>query len=253
MALQLLPGTPVLRRDREHLQVGVDPVHSAVVRDDPDVRRVLDALRAGRPPAPLSAPGREAVHRLEHAGLLREPAARPAATARVVVDASPEVATRVAAVLGSLGVLAAPSHDDPAVVLLVRDGVVPRPLLDVLMRADRPHLLVSTSPAAVTLGPFVEPGRTACVRCVDAHRTDTDPRWPVVVEQAAATPPVPRHPLLHPLALTWAAGDIQAWLCGRRPSTWSATVRLDDGLRHERTDWARHPACGCAWDAALAS
>ena len=51
------------------------------------------------------------------------------------------------------------------------------------VRADVPHLLVRDAGARVTVGPFVEPGRTACLRCVDAHVGEGDPRRPVLVEQ----------------------------------------------------------------------
>ena len=39
---------------------------------------------------------------------------------------------------------------------------------------------------APSIGPFVVPGETACLRCVDAHCTDADPSWPLLVRQYAA-------------------------------------------------------------------
>lgn len=258
MALQLLPGTPVLRRDAHHLHVGLDAERGAVLRDEPEVRRVLDALRTGQAVCPGSIAARDAVRRLEAAGLLRDPAAEQAASAlprlRVALDVPADLESSVTSLLASLGVRAVGSREragEPSVVLVVRDGPVVREHLDDLAREGVPHLLASASPGAVTIGPLVVPGRTACLRCLDAHRADVDPRWPVVAAQAARAPVVPRSPLLLPLALRWAAGDLRAWAEGRTPSTWSATVRLDEDLGCTRTGWARHPACGCAWDEAL--
>jgi hypothetical protein len=102
----------------------------------------------------------------------------------------------------------------------------------------------------------VVPGSTACLRCVDAHHTDADPAWPLLVRQhhdAAARDradgvPEPLDPLLAELAVAWLVRDLATYADGRRPSTWSATVTLHAHLeRVETRAWLRHPACGCAW------
>ena len=78
------------------------------------------------------------------------------------------------------------------------------------------------------IGPFVEPGRTACLRCVDAHEAEVDPRLPFLVEQAAMATDggEPVDPVLDRLALAWAVRDLCRYLEGDEPSTWSATVDL---------------------------
>ncbi|WP_182523934.1 TOMM precursor leader peptide-binding protein [Nocardioides dongkuii] len=244
-------GVPVVRRDDHHLQVGIDPPRCAVLPDEPDVRRVVEDLRAGRRPAPATTTGHRALERLVAAGLvddLDEVERRAAARAevRVGLDVPGDLVRACTERLGTAG-LAVADRDHPASVLLVvRDGPVPRRLLDRCAREGLPHLLVGAEPGAMTLGPFVEPGRTACARCVDAHLALVDPRRPLLLEQARVL--VPRDPALHPLALAWAVADLVAWAEGRAPSTRSATLRLDADLRARRTPWSRHPACGCAWD-----
>jgi hypothetical protein len=103
----------------------------------------------------------------------------------------------------------------------------------------------------------VVPGRTACLRCIDAHHTDADPAWPLLVRQYAAAcrrdradgTPEPVDPLLATLAVAWAARDLTAYADGGRPSTWSTTVTLDARPdRLETQAWLRHPGCGCSWD-----
>lgn len=263
-------GVPLLRRDRDHLQVGLDP--AVVLRDVPEVRGLLSRLRTGEDPCPDSPAARAALSRLEAAGLLEDPAADVVRrglhrSCVVVVDAPDELTAALGAVLrrAGLGVLAPgaplPAHRDgegasgpsSLCALVVRDGVLARGDLDEATRTGLPHLVVASDHAGTVIGPFVVPGVSACVRCVDAHRSTRDPRWPVLVEQAAGQQPPPRDPVRHALAISWAAGDLRLWAEGRTPSTWSATVRVDDDLTVTRETWSRHPACGCAWGVLAAS
>ncbi|NPC96012.1 hypothetical protein [Nocardioides sp. zg-DK7169] len=264
---RLPTGVPLLRRDRHHLQVGLSP--AVVLPDAPDVRDLLARLREGRAPSaesPDSPAARAALVRLDAAGLLEDAAADAVRRERrractVVVDAREEAAAAIGAVLrrAGLGVAAPgaplPAHPDgeegsgtsPVCVLVVRDGVLARGDLDEATRTGVPHLVVAHDHAGTVVGPFVVPGASACVRCIDAHASTRDPRWPVLVEQAARQQPPPRDPVRHALAVSWAAGDLRLWAEGRTPSTWSATVRIGEDLVVTRESWSRHPACGCAW------
>ena len=109
--------------------------------------------------------------------------------------------------------------------------------------------MVGAHPRGYRVGPFVEPGVTACLRCVDAHLGERDPRRGVVVEQLAGRTAAPDDLALEALAVTWAVRDALRYLAGADPSTWSATVDLDLELDPLRQAWTRHPHCGCAWDA----
>jgi hypothetical protein len=119
------------------------------------------------------------------------------------------------------------------------------------MRAGEPHLLVSNLDARVRLGPFVVPGMTACLRCVDAHRCDVDPGHALVVEQHPPQPGEPCDPALMHLALAWAVRDLLTYVEGELPATWSATVGLAADLAVQRQAWTRHPRCGCSWGEGL--
>jgi len=152
--------------------------------------------------------------------------------------------------------VAAPgAPDDRTLVhLVVVTGTVDREVLDPLTRGTVPHLVVSGGAAGRRVGPFVEPGRTACLRCVDAHESLRDPRRPLLVAQAAdqaAEVPPPRDPLLDQLALAWAVRDVVRYLEGDEPSTWSTTVDIGPGGVPAAVRWGRHPWCGCSWDAVL--
>jgi hypothetical protein len=263
------------------VQIGLSG-SSACLPDDPAVRRLLDALRrpAGvDPEQPLPAPAADALRRLQDADLVvgvpagEQPRSASLTTllaqfgpdavrrhdaraaARVVVQAALALEPAVDALLAEAGLVATPDRDDPdAVRLVVSAGPVHREVLDPLVRASQPHLLVSGDASGVRVGPFVEPGRTACQRCVDAHESLHDQRRPLLLAQAAdqaAGYPAPRDPLLDRLALAWAVRDLQRYAEGDEPSTWSATVDLAPTAAPAITPWGRHPYCGCAWDGFL--
>ncbi len=275
----LRPGVRVVRRDDRHLQIGIDPPHRLVVEDQPDVRRLLDDIRAGRSPAPETPLGREVVAQLVArqlivdgtqlhaalAGAVDRGAAAAAfaqfgaqapdrlaarAAARVVIEAAPDLHDQAARLLRAQGA-AATDGGTPTVVLVVDTGELRRDRIDPWVRGGHPHLVVVGGPAGLTLGPFVVPGLTACLRCVDAHLGHDDPRRATVVEQAAHEPEptaaAPRDPALVSLALAWAVRDIVSYLDGDLPATWSTTVRLRPDLTLERRTWTRHPHCGCSW------
>ena len=142
------------------------------------------------------------------------------------------------------------------VVVVVGAGEPRRELLDPLVRDGVPHLLVRMVEGEAVLGPFVDPGSTACLRCLDAHRTRADPAWPLLVEQyARATAqdrpdgvPEPVDAALAALALAWAARDLATLAGGGRPVTHSTTVRISPALEAlETRTWPPHSSCGCGW------
>ncbi len=68
----------------------------------------------------------------------------------------------------------------------------PDPELSAALMGDRtPHLVASASEAIGAVGPMVVPGRTACLRCLDLHRTDRDAAWPLILAQLAGRQPIP--------------------------------------------------------------
>lgn len=256
--LRLRAGLRVTRRGDDQLQVGLHPDDRVVVPDSDDVRGLLRDLahgvRASRVPTSLAP----VVERLSGRGLLVEPdhaaerARRLAGTSVGVVATDPVRATAVR-LLAAAGLQVAGRRAAPAVVLHVTTGAEPRrDVLDQWVRDDRPHLTLTTLSGRTRLGPFVVPGRTACLRCVDEHLTDRDPRHPLVLEQHHSPDPGDS---LRPddlqLALAWAVRDLGCWAEGRSPATWSATLELGgDSPALQR--WDRHPRCGCAWGDALA-
>jgi bacteriocin biosynthesis cyclodehydratase domain-containing protein len=203
--------------------------------------------------------------------------ARRAATVEVITCGGPEaraVADTLGTLLGRAGVAAhvrapapgtrkdgssgrastATTASAPAVLVTV--GEPAREETDDWMRDGTPHLLLRLTESHAVVGPFVRPGQSACLRCIDAHHADVDPAWPLLVAQYASavtreredTVPEPVDAVLATLAAAWAAREMVSYAEGREPATTSATIRLDPHLTALETQtWPRHPACGCSW------
>ncbi|MEP9361672.1 hypothetical protein ABLE68_01820 [Nocardioides sp. CN2-186] len=246
---RLRPGLHVVRRDDRHLQIGLDHPWRVIVPDLPDVQRLLADLAAGRSPAPTTPESHRALRDLVAADLLVDPATTTERThALVSVEATGPAAADVLRLLRAADCRVAESETDRATVaVLVAEGEPDRASVDAQVRAGRAHLVVSRTPGGFTIGPFVVPGRTACLRCVDAHRGERDPRRAVVVEQLAGRSAGPSDPALLAVATAWAVRDLLSWLDGRVPSTWSASVTIGADLAPARQEWTRHPHCGCSW------
>ena len=271
--LRLRPGFPILRRDADSLQVGYRRPWAVRLPDRPSVRRLLEALETGQDHGRLDDDARLALDRLLAARLvvLGTPDAagepHPAElllfgddarrrrdtrrTSAIGVLAEPAAATGLTELLDTAGLTV--DEETAAIWLVLAAGPARRSLVDPLVQAGVPHLLVEGVGPRRRVGPFVSPGRTACLRCVDAHESEVDPRLPFLVDQAArpeqAPPPV--DPLLSRIALAWAVRDVARYLEGDEPSTWSATVDVDATAAPILTRWLRHPECGCAWDTML--
>lgn len=288
----LRPGTHVLSRGAGELQLGLDPRGALVLPDSEPVRTSLRLLSASadleehpdpsvvdvldrhdlvldeRALIPLLAAGTAPVSPQATAALARSagstaPALRHArdrwrTQSRAFGHAGGAGLRRdFATLLGAAGLREHRGRSAPDCGVLVGVGEPDRELVDEWTRAGTPYLLVRLTEGRAVVGPFVVPGRTACLRCIDAHHTDADPAWPLLVRQYAAAAshdrsdgaPEPLDPLLAALALAWAARDLTSYVDGHRPSTWSTTITLHPRLDElESRTWLRHPACSCSWD-----
>ena len=121
------------------------------------------------------------------------------------------------------------------------------------MRQRIPHLATSAEEAIGIVGPLVIPGRTACLRCLDLHRTDRDPAWPLILAQLGereSEPPACDAPLAAAVAAHAAA---QALAFIDRPgeaaeagATVNGTLELVlPTWQWRRRTWPPHPHCNC--------
>jgi len=138
------------------------------------------------------------------------------------------------------------------VVLLAADAADPGAALD-LLAAGVPHLPVVLREADALVGPFVLPGADgdggACLRCLDLHRAEADPAWPVVLAQLSGRRrAVPGPPAaLAAVAAGLAAAEVLTRLDGGTPRTLGAQYEIAvPGTEPRTRRWAAHPDCGCA-------
>jgi hypothetical protein len=245
----LRSGLHVVRRDDGHLQIGLDEPDRLVLRDQPGLHEALTRLE--RPP---SDGVRDIVDRLVADGWVVDLAVE-AQRRRDAVARRPPVSLSVDPLLEEALVRACRTasvqvSSEAAVRLVVTLGEPSRTVSDSLMREDVPHLWVAVLPRRVRLGPFVEPGRSACLRCVDAHLGERDPRRATVLHQLDDRPSSPTataEPGLVALASAYAVRDVCRRLDGEVPALRSADVTVTDDLELIRRSWLRHPHCGCAW------
>ncbi|QZY30101.1 hypothetical protein [Nocardioides coralli] len=256
--VRLRPGIRVAARGPGSLQVGAHHDQRLLLADTPDVRRLLALLRHGVDPGGLPPRDRSLCAELSEAGLLTSPdedtvRERARAAAQVRLDCPAPVRPVLGRLLAAAGLPEAGPGRLGTVLLVVSWGAEPdRERLAESVRADVPHLLLTAVAGRLRLGPCVVPGLTACLRCVDEHLADVDPRHPLVVEQHRTPDAEDRVPTADlQLALAWAVRDLVSLVEGDRPATWSTTVELlRDGAVIR--SWRRHPRCGCAWGDRLA-
>ncbi len=289
----LRPGTHVLRRADGSLQLGLDPARAVVLDSGADLRSALLDGSASAQDAvvteldahgllvdekvlmPLVAQTGGRLPRAAGAALARhgghEAGDRAAARDRFRVvlrgfghPDGEELLGALEGLLARSGVRRQRSRPTGpparrghrAVGVLVGVGEPDRELADGWMRDQTPYLVVRLTEGRAVVGPFVVPGRTACLRCLDAHHTDADPEWPLLVRQYAEAAsrdradgvPEPVDPALAALGVAWAARDVATYVDQGRPSTWSGTLTVDPDLATVETRfWLRHPECGCGW------
>src|SRR5262249_23708525 len=101
----------------------------------------------------------------------------------VLVDTHAALAETVGRACTAARLRVASDARTATVRIVVSLGEPPRRVSDVLVRDDVPHVFVAVHPRAVRIGPMVDPGRTPCLRCVDAHLGERDPRRATVLHQ----------------------------------------------------------------------
>lgn len=159
-------------------------------------------------------------------------AVREQAAARALRDVAPGVAIDVRAQPDVLVVVESLAADPGRGARVMATGVT--------------HLSVVVREADTVVGPLVVPGAGACLRCLDLHRGDLDPAWPMLLGQLTGRGPTNEPGPVAAVAAGLAAATVLTVLDGLAPTlgrTWE--IGLPDAVPRERT-WAVHRDCGCA-------
>lgn len=170
------------------------------------------------------------------------PAGPSSSALPVGLHAPLDLRSAVADVLSAAGLhVSDPREAVEAPVVAIWDGVPRSDASDRWLGDSRAHLVVMLHRGRVDVGPFVDPGVTACLRCL--HAAGALPARDENSGRSLRRPPTG----LVLLAAALAAHDVGRWHAGQMPATWSATLALDPGLVTSRRTWWRHPHCGCSW------
>jgi hypothetical protein len=133
---------------------------------------------------------------------------------------------------------------NPAVLVVVEGAAADPARGERLVSLDATHLSVVVREADTVVGPLVVPGAGPCLRCLDLHRADVDPAWPLLLSQLVGADPAEPGPVAT-VAAGLAVAAVLAVVDGQPPrlgSTWE--IGLPDAVPRERS-WAVHRRCGC--------
>ncbi|WP_166874189.1 TOMM precursor leader peptide-binding protein [Salinibacterium sp. ZJ450] len=225
--------TPVQERLIAALAVGASRAQLAVIArtgNDPD--SVVDELLATVRPALVVTPP-------------------PGTVAVAGIDPAVD---RLADMLGWQGVrtVTVPTPDaaatvDADVAIIVASFVIDPGFHGVWLRRDIPHLPLVLGGAQIRIGPFVDPGVSACLHCVARWRADADPAWPAIASQLWGR----RAPLETPLVLGEAIGLACRLTLRRLAGVTGLTGEAEELCLDARTGEVSrvpvspHPACEC--------
>lgn len=256
--LRLDPAHPPLWRTPTTLQFGADPV-AIVIGVEPWQEMLVDRLGDGIPDAALAGVAASVgadpeaaarfVQRIRRALVDSLPHARPRILVSPHDESAPAVVDAIIATLEDAGFDTACSErsslrDATVPVILLAHRLVEPHRAARLLSDDIPHLAVVFTGDGAEVGPYVEPGLSACLACIAAQRRTRDPAWPVLATQLLGLAPPPVSVAL----AVEAAGAAAALIAGashRRPTS-STSVTLRARSLH-RTRRAHHPdeGCGC--------
>lgn len=261
MDIRLDPRLPLVWRDPQTLQIGVD--HPVAVLDGVTSRheRIISAIaaghgRAGEAPLAQRAGCREAevldlVARLGPA--LIPPG--PQAPVTIHVAGASGLADEVRELIRSTGARVERVDGDAAAVappptlgIAVSDHVHDPVLAGIWLRRDIPHLAVVTGDLATRIGPVIVPGVTACPHCLDLHRADVDASWGVIAGQLWGRPRAGVSLLvLREVAVRVARRALARATDASRQRDDDLIETLDSESGEITRSTSRpHPDCGCA-------
>lgn len=252
MVLHLDPAVPLVWRDPTTLQFGLDPVVAVIPDVSPGLERLVAVLVGGVSESGYAmlagtfgvAPERAAMLHEQLAPYLAAPTPRPAARPRAAVLGDGPLAAGIARLLEELGLLDQEAQH-PDLVVLVADRVIPPSEHRGWLQRDIPHLPVVAGDSAITVGPLVEPGASACLHCLDLHRRDADPAWPAIAAQLTMLTAPARSPLRAASATAHAARVVAHRLQHGTPDPRELRIAGDGDELTERVALP-HPECRCA-------
>lgn len=183
---RLDPGVPLLWRDSDTLQLGVDG-EIRLSADEPWIvpllARMVDGFRMSAFDViahGVGAPRHEARMLLTRLRplLIDDPAAPRSAWVESVGVTDARCEYRMREALADEGVEPGVREDPGHCGVILVQGAAAALHLSSYLRDDVAHLPVALERGRTTIGPLVIPGETPCLTCRDGHERDRDAAWP---------------------------------------------------------------------------
>lgn len=245
MFVQIDPRVPLVWRDHDSAQAGIDP---ALVRldgiDDITARALSELVRGTSTQKLASLLGSERSTRLraQLAPVLGNRPLPPLPRVAVIgrSDAALPLAEAIAPAFASVTVSSQSVDVDGGpfdLVVLVSDFVVSPMDVQPWLGNDVCHLTVVFTESSALVGPLVRPGKSACVSCVELERVEADAAWSAIAPQVWGRSAKPSRALV-----THAAAELlSVFTAGSGYST-----RIEDGsFARVIRPHSNHPSCGC--------
>lgn len=258
MDIRFDPRLPLVWRDPNTLQIGVDHPIAVVDRLSARQEKIIAAIAAGHGRSGLGSIAQRSGCREreveELVEVLRPTFAAPRSVSsgrlRVGVSGTGPMADEISGLLEAGGaavhrVTAESVMMDPPpdIGVAVSRHVHDPGVAGAWLRRDVAFLCVVAGDSTTRVGPLVVPGVTACPRCLDLHRGDVDLAWGVIAGQLWGRP-APEHP---PLARLEASTRSVRRVLRRGAEDDAVIEMLDvDSGDITRTTSRPHPSCGCA-------
>jgi bacteriocin biosynthesis cyclodehydratase domain-containing protein len=256
MVLKLDSGVVQVWRDPFSLQFGVEPVRTVLREVSNAEERMIAALNTGVSRSGLAMIATDAgAGEREVAGLLKRldrllvRPKPPASEGRVAIVGQGPTVDQLATMLTIAGarVTAGTSvpEDDCEFGVTIGHYVLDPESYGHWLRRDVPHFAVTFGDAAITVGPLVEPGVTACLYCLEHYRRDADASWAAIASQLWGRSSESETPIASTDVAARIARAVLLRLGGTLPKA-AISLSLDahTGETTSRT-WLPHPDCGC--------
>ncbi|MFW0789098.1 hypothetical protein [Gordonia sp. CPCC 205333] len=128
-------------------------------------------------------------------------------------------------------------------------------IVNILMRQCIPHLVVRLRDGVGIIGPLVLPGMSSCLRCADHHRATLDPQWPMIAAQLLGKSGYASAATIR-ATVALAHEQVEQIVAGLSEPKQSALAEQPDLIDHtlefhpnpvrlRRKRWPAHPSCTC--------
>ncbi|MFM6967392.1 MAG: hypothetical protein ACKOWN_00415 [Microbacteriaceae bacterium] len=245
MFVRIDPTIPIVWRDHDTAQVGIDPVRLVLHNVDDATARALGDLVKGTSTQRLSAilgSTRSAELRASVSPVLGARRGIPLPRVAIVgrTDSARVLAELCTSAFATTTIVTHSTDIDPItvdIVVLVSDFVVSPMDVQPWLGGDIDHVTVVFTESSAIIGPLVRPGVSACVTCVELDRIDHDPAWSAIAPQvwsrtAHPTRALIAHAASEVLAVMSAGSGYSTRIDGE---TFARVIRPHDV----------HPRCGC--------